>query len=108
MTAHDSTLMAFVKISITEDVARALRSVKQRYPTMTDSELFRLGLAELSYKVHLEERQAWEDSLPTLQLSEKEQDELDEALRLANEEPGEPMIIDDVKKYLKELVEEPA
>ena len=88
--------MAFVKISITDDVARALQSVKQRYPTMTDSELFRLGLAELSYKAECERRQAWEDSLPTLQLSEKEQDELDEALRLANEEPGEILSVDEI------------
>lgn len=89
-------MASVVKISITEDVARALEQVKHRYPTMSDSELFRLGLAELSFKAEMEQRQAWLDSLPTLELSNIEQDELTKALKASEQDAGKLMTPEEI------------
>ena len=79
-----------------DDVAAALKRVKAEYPTLDNSELFKLSLAELDRKVQLERRKRWEDSLPTLYLNEAEQLELDEALEATQHEQGQLMTVEDI------------
>ena len=52
----------------------------------------------LSHEAESERRKAWADSLPALELSEQEQDELDAALRKADEEPGRVMTVDEIMR----------
>ena len=72
---------------------------------MSDSDIFRLGLAELEHKAELEERQAWIDSLPTLELTDEQQDSLTEGIKELEREKKagtlKAMNVDEVMTYLK-------
>ena len=103
-------MASVVKISITEEVARALEHVKHRYPTLSDSELFRLGLAELSFKAEQEERQAWMNSLPSMELSSEAQESLSEGIKSLTQEKKagtlKSMTFEAFKAHAKNVAEE--
>ncbi len=79
---------------------------------MSDSEIFRLGLAELEYKAELEERQAWIEGLPTLELTDEEQESLTEGIKELEREKKagtlKAMNFDEFKAYAKEVAEDEA
>ena len=75
-----------VHIVIDGNVKRVLEHLKRDYPTLTYSELFKLGLSELYQKGELEARKRWAESLPELELTHAERRELTEALKEGNEE----------------------
>ncbi len=86
MATVTKTKTKTIRVSINADVERLLEAMKEEYPALNYAEILKLGLSELYRKRELETRQAWIDSLPTLKLNEKEQAELDEAMKIADEE----------------------
>ncbi|MEM6430393.1 MAG: hypothetical protein AAF708_14215 [Deinococcota bacterium] len=84
--------MTSIRISLNDDIERVLESLKRDYPTLDYPELFKLGLSELYRKRELETRQAWLDSLPTLEISEEEAHEIAEA----RQETGQVMSVDEI------------
>lgn len=98
-------MASVVKISISGEVEHTLERLKNHYSDLSESEIFCLGLAELDYKAEMEERQAWIDSLPILELSDEEQESLTEALKELEREKKEgtlkAMNFDELMAYLK-------
>ena len=94
-----------IRVSVNEDVERLLDAMKQDYPALDHAEILKLGLSELYRKRELETRQAWIDSLPELELTDAERDELTEALKEADEakKRGETksMTVDELMDHLK-------
>lgn len=88
--------MATIRISINEDIERILESLKGEYPALDYPELFKLGLSELYRKREFETRQAWMARLPSLELSDEEQDSLDEAFAELETGKGKIMTVDEV------------
>jgi len=95
-----------IRVSINADVAHLLEAMKEEYPALNYAEILKLGLSELYRKHELEKRQAWIDSLPTLELNEEQQAELDEAMREAKEEMAKgnirSMTVDEIMAQLEE------
>ncbi len=79
-----------------EDVERLLEIMKQDYPALDYAEILKLGLSELYRKREKENRQAWIDSLPTMQLTEEQQIDLAEAIKEADENPGQIMTPEEI------------
>ncbi len=96
--------MASIRISVTEDIERILEALKSEYPTLDYPELFKLGLSELYHRRELEARRRWAESLPTLELSKEEQDDLAEALAEADREPGKVLSLEQLKAELKATI----
>lgn len=96
--------MTSIRITINEDIERILKSLKGEYPTLDYPELFKLGLAELYHKRELEARELWAESLPVLELSEEEQDNLAAALDEANREPARVLSLEQLKAELKAAI----
>ena len=99
-------MAASVKISINDEIATVLERVKRQYPTLDTPELFKLSLAEFDRMLELRQRRAWADSLPELELTDAERDELSEALSEADRETGEALSLAELKAKLKESVAE--
>jgi hypothetical protein len=74
-----------IRITINEDVERVLERLKGDYPTLDYPELFKLGLSELYHKRERAARAAWIESLPIIEPSKKEREELSQALKEADE-----------------------
>jgi len=74
-----------IRVSVNEDVERLLDAMKFQYPALDHAEILKLGLSELYWKHELETRQNWIDSLPELELTNAERNELTEALNEADE-----------------------
>lgn len=73
-----------VRLSLDEQAAELLKRAEAQ-----PADVFRLGLAELERRLESETYEAWVDSLPELELSEEDLNELDEALKEAEREPGQ-------------------
>ena len=81
-----------IRVSVNDDVERLLDAMKHEYPALDHAEILKLGLSELYRKRELETRQAWIDSLPTMEISEEEAKELAEARK----EEGTIMSVDEI------------
>ncbi len=94
-----------VRISLNDDVERLLDAMKQDYPALDYAEIFKLSLSETYRRHELESRQAWIDSLPTLELTDEEQESLTEGIKELEREKKagtlKAMNIDEVMSYLK-------
>ena len=92
--------MSTVHISITEDVERILESLKQEYPALNYSELFKLGLGELYRKCTLETRRRWLEDLPLMELSEEEAASIAEGRREIERGEGHKVIAEELMAEL--------
>ena len=95
-----------VKISVTDEIARSLERLKRRYPTLDMPELVKLSVGEFDRMTELQSRKEWAASLPELELTDAERDELSEALSEANHEIGEALSLAELKAKLKASVTE--
>jgi hypothetical protein len=73
-----------VRITINDDLGRVLETLKGYYPTLDYTELFKLGLSELYNKRASAAHDRWLESLPTLELSEKDKIELKKTIAEAD------------------------
>ncbi len=105
-----ATATKTIRVSINPDVERLLEAMKEDYPALNYAEILKLGLSELYRKRELETRQAWIDSLPTMELTEEQQIELQKAIDEADKERAagamKAMNLKDFKAYLKQAVAE--
>ena len=85
-----------IRVSINEDVERVLDVMKGDYPTLDHAEILKLGLSELYRQRELRTRQAWIDSLPTLDISKEEAQEIDEARAEIKASGREPMTAEEL------------
>ncbi len=81
MTYNDTHMVTLIEVSINDDIAKVLERLKKIYPTLDTAELFKLGLAELNWKVELERKKLWTESLPTLDISKLEATSIAEGRR---------------------------
>lgn len=72
-------MATLVKISINDKIALVLERVQGEYPTLSTTEIFKLGLAELDRKTELERRKRWSESLPLLEASVEDEASIAEA-----------------------------
>ncbi|CAN5811075.1 hypothetical protein BH24DEI2_BH24DEI2_11190 [soil metagenome] len=81
-----------IRVSVNEDVERLLEAMKLEYPALDYAEILKLGLSELYRKHELAARQIWRDSLPELELTDEEAQDIAEARK----EKGRIMSVDEI------------
>ena len=94
--AKTATRNKTIRVSVNDDVQRALTAMKNEYPALDEAEILKLGLSTIYREWEIKTRQAWIDSLPERELTDKEQAELTIALRSAEEAPGVIMTPDEI------------
>ncbi len=72
-------MATMIRISVNENIETLLKDLKEDYPALDYSEIFKLGLSELynqqkekHLRHELERRQIWADSLPELKITKKQ------------------------------------
>ena len=72
-------MATMIRISVNDNIEGLLKDLKEDYPALDYSEIFKLGLSELynqqkerHLRRELERRQIWSDSLPMMEISEEQ------------------------------------
>ena len=86
--------MATIKVS--KGVEELLGALKMQYPELAEDEIVERALLEYHRQERRHRIQAWEEGLPTIQLSEEELDSLDEALAEAEEGKTQIMSVEEL------------
>lgn len=94
--AKTATRNKTIRVSVNDDVERALAAMKQEYPALDEAEILKLGLSTIYREWELKTRQAWIDSLPTMELTDEEQASLTEALKEAKHDKGKIMTPEEI------------
>ncbi len=75
-----------IRINKTRQVEEFLNALRMQYKLLSDAELMKVALS-LAYDFLQRKRiDAWIDSLPTIELTDEEQESLSEGIRSLNEE----------------------
>jgi len=92
-----------IRLTISGTFAEYLQELKKDFPLMKYQEIIRLAVADFKKQQELKKRKVWEDSLPTLKLSDKQQDLLTKAIQAAENEDTKTMSIDEMWKEVEAM-----
>ncbi len=88
-------------IEVSKDIEELLQALKKEHPALDEAEILKRALADYRKRELLKRRKEWEESLPTLEISDEE------AASIAQARKGEfvEMSIEELERYAEEVEE---